>query len=61
MLAAGAINSPKILELSGIGRPELLSGLGIEIRHHALAGVGENLQDHLQIRTVFKVDGARRR
>ncbi|AMS40767.1 GMC family oxidoreductase [Aminobacter aminovorans] len=57
ILAAGAINSPKILELSGVGRPELLSGLGIEIRH-ALAGVGENLQDHLQIRTVFKVTGA---
>ncbi|MBB6468342.1 choline dehydrogenase [Aminobacter lissarensis] len=57
ILAAGAINSPKILELSGIGQPELLSRLGIEIRH-ALAGVGENLQDHLQIRTVFKVTGA---
>ncbi|MBE1208543.1 GMC family oxidoreductase N-terminal domain-containing protein [Aminobacter carboxidus] len=57
ILAAGAINSPKILELSGIGQPELLSRLGIEVRH-ALAGVGENLQDHLQIRTVFKVTGA---
>jgi choline dehydrogenase len=57
ILAAGAINSPKILELSGVGQPELLSRLGIEIRH-ALAGVGENLQDHLQIRTVFKVTGA---
>ncbi|MDR7222229.1 GMC family oxidoreductase [Aminobacter aminovorans] len=57
ILAAGAINSPKILELSGVGRPELLSRLGIDVRH-ALAGVGENLQDHLQIRTVFKVTGA---
>lgn len=57
ILAAGAINSPKLLELSGIGRPELLSGLGIDVRH-ALTGVGENLQDHLQIRTVFKVTGA---
>ncbi|MBT1159692.1 GMC family oxidoreductase [Aminobacter anthyllidis] len=57
ILAAGAINSPKLLELSGVGRPELLSRLGIEIRH-ALPGVGENLQDHLQIRTVFKVTGA---
>lgn len=57
ILAAGAINSPKILELSGIGRPDLLSGLGIETRH-ALQGVGENLQDHLQIRTVFKVKNA---
>jgi choline dehydrogenase len=57
ILAAGAINSPKLLELSGVGQPELLSRLGIEVRH-ALPGVGENLQDHLQIRTVFKVTGA---
>jgi choline dehydrogenase len=57
ILSAGAINSPKILELSGVGRPDLLSDLGIPVRH-ALNGVGENLQDHLQIRTVFKVSGA---
>jgi choline dehydrogenase len=57
ILAAGTINSPKILELSGIGQPDLLSRLGIELRH-GLPGVGENLQDHLQIRTVFKVTGA---
>ena len=57
ILAAGAINSPKILELSGIGNPDLLSRLGIEVRH-PLIGVGENLQDHLQIRTVFKVANA---
>ncbi len=57
ILAAGAINSPKILELSGVGRPDLLSDLGIPVRH-ALKGVGENLQDHLQIRTVFKVSNA---
>jgi choline dehydrogenase len=57
ILAAGAINSPKLLELSGVGQPELLSRLGIELRH-ALPGVGENLQDHLQIRTVFKVANA---
>ncbi|MBZ9995230.1 GMC family oxidoreductase [Mesorhizobium sp. BH1-1-4] len=57
ILAAGAINSPKILELSGVGRPDLLSGIGIDV-HHALPGVGENLQDHLQIRTVFKVSNA---
>lgn len=54
ILAAGAINSPKLLELSGVGRPDLLSGIGVDVRH-ALPGVGENLQDHLQIRTVFKV------
>ncbi|MBB4574832.1 choline dehydrogenase [Rhizobium lentis] len=58
VLSAGAINSPKILELSGIGRPEVLSALDLPVRH-ALPGVGENLQDHLQIRTVFKIDGAR--
>ncbi|QRM57972.1 GMC family oxidoreductase (plasmid) [Sinorhizobium sp. BG8] len=58
VLSAGAINSPKILELSGVGRPDVLSDLGIEV-HHELQGVGENLQDHLQIRTVFKIEGAR--
>lgn len=58
VLSAGAINSPKILELSGVGRPEVLSANGIPV-HHDLPGVGENLQDHLQIRTVFKIEGAR--
>ena len=58
LLAAGAINSPKLLELSGIGDPDVLRGHGIAVRH-ALPGVGENLQDHLQIRTVFRVTGAR--
>jgi choline dehydrogenase len=58
VLSAGAINSPKVLELSGVGRPDLLADLGIPV-HHALQGVGENLQDHLQIRTVFKIEGAR--
>lgn len=57
LLAAGAINSPKVMELSGIGRPEVLSQHGITARH-ALPGVGENLQDHLQIRTVYKVQNA---
>ncbi|ODT08893.1 MAG: choline dehydrogenase [Kaistia sp. SCN 65-12] len=57
ILAAGAVHSPKLLELSGIGRPDVLGRIGVEIRH-ALPGVGENLQDHLQIRTVFKVKGA---
>ena len=41
---AGAINSPQLLELSGIGQPERLRNLGIEVRH-ALPGVGENLRD----------------
>jgi len=58
LLAAGAVNSPKLLELSGIGRPEVLGSLGIETLHDS-RGVGENLQDHLQIRTVFKVTGAK--
>jgi choline dehydrogenase len=58
ILSAGAINSPKILELSGIGRPDVLGHLGIAVQHQ-LDGVGENLQDHLQIRTVFKINNAR--
>lgn len=58
ILAAGAINSPKLLELSGIGQPRRVAGLGLELVH-ALPDVGENLQDHLQIRTVYKVQGAR--
>ncbi|MGV3492040.1 MAG: GMC family oxidoreductase [Devosia sp.] len=54
ILSAGAVHSPKLLELSGIGRPDVLGAIGIPVRHR-LDGVGENLQDHLQIRTVFKV------
>ena len=56
LLAAGAINSPKLLELSGIGQPQRLRDLGIEVAHES-PSVGENLQDHLQIRTVYKVAG----
>lgn len=48
ILAAGAINSPQLLELSGIGNTEILSEHGIEAHHH-LPGVGENLQDHLGV------------
>ncbi len=58
ILSAGAINSPKVLELSGIGRPDVLSNAGIDVGHE-LPGVGENLQDHLQIRTVFRIEGAK--
>ena len=54
ILAAGAVNTPKLMELSGIGRGDVLAKFGIAVRHE-LNGVGENLQDHLQIRTVFKV------
>lgn len=58
ILSAGAINSPKILELSGIGNPAILKDAGAAPLHD-LPGVGENLQDHLQIRTVFRIEGAR--
>jgi choline dehydrogenase len=58
LLCAGSINSPKILELSGIGRGSVLSQHGIDVIHES-PGVGENLQDHLQIRTVFKVHHAK--
>jgi choline dehydrogenase-like flavoprotein len=54
ILAAGAIGSPQLLQLSGVGPRELLRKIGIEVRHE-LPGVGENLQDHLQIRMQYKV------
>ena len=56
ILAAGAIGSPAILQRSGIGSPQLLADHGIPIIH-AARGVGQNLQDHLQFRTIFKVRG----
>ena len=52
-LCAGAIGSPQILQLSGVGPAELLAHYGIETVYH-VPGVGENLQDHLQIRAVYK-------
>jgi len=55
ILSAGPIISPKILELSGIGQKELLNKLNIPIVHE-LAGVGENLQDHLQVRLNYRVN-----
>ena len=57
ILAAGAIGSPQILQLSGIGPGVLLQGLGIAVRRDA--PVGQNLQDHLQIRCAYRVQGAR--
>ncbi|HEY1103006.1 MAG TPA: GMC oxidoreductase, partial [Burkholderiaceae bacterium] len=58
ILSAGAIGSPQILQLSGVGPGELLQQHGIEVKH-ALPGVGANLQDHLQIRAVFKVQNVK--
>ncbi len=56
LLCAGSIGSPQILQLSGIGPADLLRQHGIAVVAD-LPGVGGNLQDHLQIRAVFKVDG----
>ena len=55
ILSAGAIGSPQILQVSGIGPAPLLSGLNIPVRHE-MSGVGENLQDHLQIRMIYEVN-----
>ena len=55
ILSAGTIGSPQILELSGIGRGEVLQGAGIEVKH-SLRGVGEGLQDHLQVRLVYEAN-----
>lgn len=58
ILCAGAIGSAQLLQLSGIGPKEWLDGIGVETVLHR-PGVGCNLQDHLQIRTIFKISGAR--
>jgi choline dehydrogenase len=57
ILSAGAIGSPQILQLSGLGPAALLQSLGMEVQRD-IPGVGSNLQDHLQIRAVFKVKNA---
>ena len=57
VLSAGAINSPQILQLSGVGPADLLRQHGIDVVVDA-PGVGANLQDHLQIRAVYKISGA---
>ena len=54
IVSGGSINSPQLLELSGIGQPDLLQSLGIEVRH-ALKGVGENLRDHYAPRMKWNV------
>ena len=58
ILASGAVNSPQLLQLSGVGPRQLLQENAITVMHD-LAGVGENLQDHLQLRMAFKVQGVR--
>ena len=58
ILAAGSIGSPQILQLSGVGPPQLLRRHGIEVVAD-LPGVGENLHDHLQIRSIYKVRNTR--
>ena len=56
ILSAGAVATPQLLELSGIGDGARLQALGVETRLHR-PGVGENLQDHLQIRPYYGVSG----
>ena len=56
ILAAGAIGSPHILQLSGVGAPEHLNRVGIRV-HHPLAGVGRNMQDHYIARISHPVTG----
>ena len=58
ILSAGSIGSPKILELSGIGNPKILSNLGIDTKVGS-NNVGENLQDHLQLRVIYKLENAK--
>ncbi len=55
VLSAGAVQSPQILELSGVGRPDVLRQHGIAV-HHELPGVGENEQDHYVARIVARIN-----
>ena len=57
ILSAGSVQSPKLLELSGIGQGERIKRLGLPVARDA-PGVGENLQDHLQLRPIYKITGA---
>ncbi|MFN3953836.1 MAG: GMC family oxidoreductase [Pararhodobacter sp.] len=57
VLCAGAIGSPQLLQLAGIGPGAALQAMGLEVRHDC--DTGENLQDHLQLRLAYRVDGAK--
>jgi choline dehydrogenase len=57
ILSGGAVNTPQLLQVSGVGPTPLLQSLGIPV-HHALAGVGENLRDHYAPRFVARVKNA---
>jgi len=58
ILSSGSISSPHLLQVSGIGSKELINKINVQ-HVHDLPGVGENLQDHLQIRTVYKVSNCK--
>ncbi|MGB3288136.1 MAG: GMC family oxidoreductase N-terminal domain-containing protein [Burkholderiaceae bacterium] len=58
ILSSGSIGSAQLLQVSGVGPGALLQSLGIPVVHD-LPGVGGNLQDHLQLRMIYKVDGAK--
>lgn len=58
VLSAGAIGSPQILQLSGIGPGKLLNGLGVGVTHE-VKEIGANLQDHLQLRCAYRLNNAK--
>jgi choline dehydrogenase-like flavoprotein len=58
ILSAGAVGSPHLLQLSGVGEPEHLGRIGVKLVH-ALAGVGKNMQDHYVCRVTYPIHGAR--
>jgi Choline dehydrogenase and related flavoproteins len=58
IVSTGSVVTPQLLQLSGIGNGDLLRQHGITVVHHA-PGVGENLQDHLQLRPIYRVHGTR--
>ncbi|MBI3517416.1 MAG: GMC family oxidoreductase N-terminal domain-containing protein [Proteobacteria bacterium] len=57
ILASGAVGSPHLLQVSGVGAPDHLGGIGVPV-HHALPGVGQNLNDHYLARVSYRVVGA---